>query len=80
MILGVVIALLPILGFPHSWESVFQVLAGVSIVAIIMWANIDKRLSLKAKAQKRQAHKIREAEIVAAPDLSQDNPPPAGSV
>lgn len=73
-------ALLPILGFPQAWESAFQVLSGLSIVTIIIWANIDKRLSLKAKAQKRQAHKVRTAEIAAAPDTSQNTPPPTGEI
>lgn len=61
--LGVIIALLPLLGFPRLWESFFQVVAGFSIVLLSIWATIDKRLSLKAKAQKRQIHKHREAEI-----------------
>ena len=63
--LGVLVALLPLLGFTRSWESVFQVVAGFSIVLISIWATIDKRLSLKAKAQKRQIHKRREAELEA---------------
>jgi len=61
--LGSIIALLPLLGLPHLWESIFQVLAGLSIVLLSVWATIDKRLSLKAKAQKRQIHKRREVEI-----------------
>lgn len=61
--LGVLIALLPLLGFPRLWESFFQVAAGFSIVLLLIWASIDKRLSLKAKAQRRQLHKRREAEI-----------------
>ena len=65
MILGVAIALLPILGFPRFWEAFFQVLAGLSIVLLSVWASIDKRLTLKAKAQKRQIHKRREVEISA---------------
>lgn len=63
---GVAVALLPILGFPRLWESFFQVVAGLSIVLLSVWANIDKRLTLKAKAQKRQAHKKRVAEMEAA--------------
>jgi len=65
IILGVFIALLPILGFPRLWESFFQVVTGFSIVLLLIWASIDKRLSLKAKAQRRQLHKRREAEIEA---------------
>ena len=65
--LGVLIALLPMLGFPRAWESFFQVAAGVSIVILSVWASVDKRLMLKAKAQKRQTHKRLQAEIQAAP-------------
>ena len=63
--LGLIIALLPILGFPRLWESFFQVVAGLSIILLSVWTTIDKRLSLKAKAQKRQIHRRREAEIEA---------------
>lgn len=55
--LGAVIALLPVLGFPRSWEVFFQVLAGLSIVILSVWSTIDKKLTLKAKAQQRQARK-----------------------
>lgn len=61
--LGILIALLPFFGFPHIWEAIFQVASGLSIVLLLIWSSIDKRLSLKAKAQRRQAHKIKEAEI-----------------
>ena len=64
--IGVLIALLPVLGFPRAWESFFQVLAGLSIVLFSVWATIDKRLTFKAKAQRRQAHKLREAELEAS--------------
>jgi len=63
VVLGFLIALLPLLGFPRSWESFFQVVAGLSIVLLSTWSSIDRRLSLKAKAQRRQMHKRREAEI-----------------
>lgn len=65
MVMGVLVALLPILGFPKSWESFFQVIAGVSIVSILVWSSIDKKLALKAKAQQRQLRKspIPESEI-----------------
>ena len=61
--LGVLIALLPILGFPRVWESFFQVAVGLSIILLSVWATIDKRLMLKAKAQRRQIHKRKVAEI-----------------
>ncbi|OGM92034.1 MAG: hypothetical protein A3J09_02880 [Candidatus Zambryskibacteria bacterium RIFCSPLOWO2_02_FULL_51_21] len=59
--IGVVIALLPVLGFPHSWESFFQILAGLSIVLLSVWANIDKKLKLQAKAHQRQARRATDA-------------------
>ena len=64
MVLGELVALQPMFGFPHSWEAAFQILAGLLIILISIWAIIDKRLTLKAKAQRRQANKLREAEIV----------------
>ena len=62
--LGVLIALTPILGFPHKLESVFQVIAGLSIVLVSVWSTIDKHLTLKAKAQKRHIRKVRESVVV----------------
>lgn len=55
--LGVCVALLPFIGFPRAWESFFQVFAGLAIVTTSVWATIDRKLSLKAKAQMRQARK-----------------------
>ena len=64
--LGAIIALLPILGFPRSWEFFFQIAAGLSIVILSLWANFDRKLMLRAKAQKRHAHKKLQAEIEAS--------------
>lgn len=55
--LGAFIALLPILGFPTSWESFFEVVIGLAIILISVWATVDKKLIQKAKAQKRQAQR-----------------------
>lgn len=55
-------ALLPVLGFPHSWESSSQVVVGLTIIFLSIWSNIDKRLTLRAKAQKRQIQKRQIAE------------------
>ena len=57
IILAVCVALLPILGFPHTWESFFQLFAGLAIVAVSVWSTIDRKLKLQAKAQMRQARK-----------------------
>ncbi|MDB5254109.1 MAG: hypothetical protein JWL80_175 [Parcubacteria group bacterium] len=55
--LGVFIALLPVLGFPYAWEAFFQVLFGLSIVLLSVLISVDRRLSLKARVEKRQARK-----------------------
>ncbi len=68
IILGVLIALLPLLGFPRSWEAFFQIAAGLSIVLFSVWSTIDKRLTLKAKAQMRQARKISSPHTPPNPD------------
>ena len=60
VVLGVCVALLPVPGFPRSWEAFFQIFAGLSIVLLSVWATIDKKLTLKAKAQLRQARKTAE--------------------
>jgi hypothetical protein len=78
LIFGALIALLPVLGFPHSWEASFQVVIGISIVLLSIWASIDKRISLKAKAQRRQIHKLREAEITRPTLVNQSYPPGRG--
>ncbi|MDP3875067.1 MAG: hypothetical protein Q8Q22_00910 [bacterium] len=72
--LGLLIALLPLLGFPRLWESFFQVVTGLSIILLSVWTSIDKRLSLKAKAQKRQIHKRREVEIEAQREALKQTP------
>ncbi len=51
--LGFLIALLPLFGFPHSWETAFEVIGGLSIVFLSVMISVDKRITLKAKAQRR---------------------------
>lgn len=51
--IGFLIALLPLFGFPHTWETAFEVIAGLSIVFLSVMISVDKRITLKAKAQKR---------------------------
>jgi hypothetical protein len=53
--IGFFIALLPILGFPHAWESFFEIVGGLGIVMLSVMMSVDKRLSLKAKAERRLA-------------------------
>ena len=63
-------ALLPLLGFPSAWEAFFQVAAGLSIVGLSVWSQIDKKLSQKAKAQMRSARKA-----FVPPTLSESDAP-----
>lgn len=51
--LAACVALLPLLGFPKAWESFFQVVAGLAIIAVSVWSTIDRKLKLQAKAQMR---------------------------
>lgn len=53
IVLGACVALLPLLGFPKSWESFFQVVAGLAIIVVSVWSSIDRKLKLQAKAQMR---------------------------
>jgi len=69
VVLGVLVALFPVLGFPHAWESFLQVVIGLSIVLLSVWVMIDKRLTIKAKAQKRRIQKEREAELEAEKEI-----------
>ena len=55
--IGFFIALLPFLGFPQGWDSFFEFVGGFSIVLLSALISIDRRLSLKAKMQKRQIRK-----------------------
>lgn len=66
LFLGVIIALLPALGFPNSWEAFFQVLTGLSIILLSVWATIDRKLSLKAKAQMRNRARKATEEITSS--------------
>ncbi len=55
--LGFFIALLPILGFPHAWESFFEVASGLLIVFLSVLISVDRRLTMKSKAEKRHLRK-----------------------
>jgi len=67
--LGIIVALMPLLGFPHAWESVLQVLLGLSISGLSIWSIIDKRLSLKARARSRQLEKKKEQVLEAVSEV-----------
>lgn len=55
--LGFFIALLPVLGFPYAWESFFEVASGLLIVFLSVLISVDRRLTMKSKAEKRQLRK-----------------------
>jgi hypothetical protein len=74
IILGACVALLPILGFPKAWESFFQVVAGLAIIGVSIWSTIDRKLSLKAKAQMRQSRKTVEPTDPPAPIMPPETP------
>ena len=71
--IGFFIALLPFLGFPYSWDSFFECAGGFSIVLLSVLISVDRRLTLKAKMEKRQARKraFVEQGIVSDPGESQ---------
>ncbi len=71
--IGIVVALLPFLGFPRVGESVFQVLAGLSIIGLSVWSTLDKKLAIKARAQMR-ARKIPLEVAVSSPEGSEEMP------
>lgn len=55
VILGAFVAILHIVnGLPNNWEAFLSIIAGLSIVLISFLSSWDKRMSLRAKAQKRQ--------------------------
>jgi len=72
VVLGALIALLPVLGFPRDWEVFFQILSGLSIVLLSVWSQIDRKLMLKAKARERMGRKSPEPN--AAPGMNNNIP------
>jgi hypothetical protein len=57
LVIGFLLALLPSLGFPPSWDEFFMVASGLLIVFLSVLISVDRRLTLKAKAEKRVARK-----------------------
>ncbi len=57
LVLGCLIALLPVLGFPHVWEEFFEIAGGLGIVLLSVMISVDKRLTQKMRAEKRQVHR-----------------------
>ena len=51
--IGCFIALLPVLGFPHAWESFFEVMGGLGIVLLSVLITVDRRMTLRLKAERR---------------------------
>jgi hypothetical protein len=57
LVLGCLIALLPVLGFPHAWEEFFEIVGGLGIVLLSIMISVDKRLTQKIRAERRQVHR-----------------------
>ncbi|MBX4189664.1 hypothetical protein KW785_03705 [Candidatus Parcubacteria bacterium] len=72
--LGFIVALLPVLGFPHAWESFFQVAIGLGIVLLSVLISVDKRLMQKAKAERREVRRRTQV----GEEAPQDAPQPFG--
>lgn len=70
IVIGVFIALLPFLGFPPKWDTFFEIVAGLSIVFFSVWSSIDRRLIMKAKAEKRMQRKRALVDVT----LARENP------
>jgi hypothetical protein len=47
LIIGVIILILPDLGFPPEWDSIFYVLLGLVLVLISIWNSIEARSGLR---------------------------------
>jgi hypothetical protein len=67
--LGVLIALMPFLGFPRAWENIFQIAVGLSIVLLSILIALDKRITQKVKARTRQAARKRTGEVAGTSHL-----------
>ena len=57
IILGALVALIPLSGLPLAGKSFVEIVSGLSIIGLSVWGQIDKKISLKAKAQMRAARK-----------------------
>jgi hypothetical protein len=69
LVIGFLIALLPALGFPHAWELFFQVVGGLGIVALSVLISVDKRLTQKAKAERRMKRRRAKSESEVSPPM-----------
>ncbi len=46
-ILGLLIAIMPILGFPNSWTYTFMVIMGLAVSGLTFWAFWERKKSVK---------------------------------
>ena len=77
VVLGALVALIPLSGLPLAGKNFLEIVAGLSIIGLSVWSQIDKKLSVRAKAQMRVARKVAFApEIVEgdAPQASEHTP------
>lgn len=70
--IGFLLVLLPILGFPPNWDEFFMVASGLLIVLLSVLIAVDRRLTLKAKAEKRSARKRAIATSAVASSISDE--------
>lgn len=63
LLIGLFLGLQPLFfGFPKGWEDFFQVVGGFGIVLLSVLIAVDKRLSQKAKAERRMARRREKVE------------------
>lgn len=63
MILGVLVALMPFLGFPSGWKNIFYIVFGLVIAALSFLLAIHKRSTRRPGSRKEKSNTSRK-EIV----------------
>jgi hypothetical protein len=64
LILGILTALMPFLGFPTSWKNVFYFIFGISISTMSFLIARHKRISKKTHVRKDKSAVVSKKEIV----------------
>ncbi len=67
--LGFLVFLLPFIGVPNSWKTIFMIVIGVVVIASSIRINLPKRIS-KSKPKKEKQNEIN---IEATPIYPKDN-------
>ncbi len=58
VVLGALVALVPLSGLPLAGKNFLVIVCGLSIVGLSVWSQIDKKISMKAKAHMRATRKV----------------------